>query len=57
MRHNVFAFVSRIQVRNPGEDLKKAVALQSKITSQSLSKYLGKIKEDTFTPIEKIPKS
>jgi DNA sulfur modification protein DndE len=55
MRHQVFAFVARIQARNPNEDLKKAVALQSKLTAQSLSKYLGKVKEDTYTPLETYP--
>lgn len=55
MRHHVFAFVARIQVRNPNEDLKKTVVLQAKLTAQSLSKFTGKLKEDQYTALEKYP--
>jgi hypothetical protein len=55
MRYNMQGFISRIQVRDKGADLKKAQLLQAQIKAESLSKFLGASKEDNFAPLEVFP--
>ncbi|MBK8053406.1 MAG: DUF1254 domain-containing protein [Saprospiraceae bacterium] len=52
MRHNVFGFVARMQVKDPSKDMELAATYQNKFTSQSLSKFLNKTEKDTFLPLE-----
>lgn len=46
MPGTIFGFLTRIQARDPEVDIKKAVAYQKEFKAESLSKFLGKIKED-----------
>ena len=51
----VFAFLNRIQVRDPEVDILKAREYQKAFKVESLSKFTGKIKEDTKELMEVPP--